>query len=79
MLFNNCFLSILGRIKNTLFGIPSDTESCEDQDGSKYKAVSETMAELQVIVCLGVAKKQKDMKTKDLNYAEEGDLPCKLR
>ena len=50
---------------------PSNAESHEDEDGSKQKIVQETMAELQVIFCVGAAKSTK-------NHAEKGNFPCKL-
>ena len=59
---------------NIIKTIPFDTEAHEDHDGSMQKAVQEMMAELQAIVCQGVAKNTgKKVKTK------EGDFPCKLQ
>ena len=60
--------------------MPLDAESCKEQDGSKHKFVGGMTAKLWPIFCQGVAKKHsREMKIKDLNPAEEGDFPCKLR
>ena len=64
--------------------IPSDAESPEEQDDSKHKFVGGTTAKLWSDFHKGVVintgdKHGREMKMKDLNFAEEGDFPCKLR
>ena len=56
--------------------VPSDAESREEQDGSKHKVVGGTIAKLWPHLHQGVMK---NTEMKDLNPAEEGDFPCKLR
>ena len=63
-------------IKNT----PSDAESHEEQDDSKHKFIGGTTAKLWPDFHKGVViNTEEKMKIKDLNLAEEGDFPCKLR
>ena len=59
--------------------ISSDAESREEQDGSKHSFSGQTVAELLAIFQLHVSKNQgKEVKTKDFNFAEEGNFSCKL-
>ena len=44
---------------NIIKTIPSDAESCEDQNGGKQKIVQGTMAEIRVIFHQGAVKNTK--------------------
>ena len=58
--------------------LPSNAESCEEQGDGKQNFVGQTTAKLWPF-CPSVAETRKKIKMKDLNSAEEGDFPCKLR
>ena len=59
---------------------PSNAKSREEHDGSKHKFVGGTTAKLWPDLHKGVVIKHgREMKMKDLNPAEEGNFPCKLR
>ena len=55
---------------------PLDVESCEEQDGNKHKFVGGMTTKIWPNLRQGY---RREMKMKDLNPAEEGDFPCKLR